>query len=104
MSEAVWAQQTDRGWVLRIRVQPSAGRSKVVGEHGGALKVRVAAPANEGKANAELVRFLAKHLGVSRSSVELVSGERSRDKAVAVRCDGEVIQQFVADVRGGPDR
>ena len=100
VSEAVWAQQTDRGWVLRIRVQPSAGRSKVVGEHGGALKVRVAAPANEGKANAELVRFLAKTLGVSRGSVELVSGERSRDKAVAVQCDADAIQGLASDLRG----
>lgn len=95
MSGTPWAKQTDRGWVLRIRVQPSAGRSQIVGEHAGALKVRVAAPANEGKANAELIRFLARTLGVSRSSVELLSGERSRDKVVGVNCDIEPIRRLV---------
>lgn len=95
MTGAAWARKTDRGWVLQIRVQPAAGRSKVVGEHGGALKVRVAAPANEGKANAELLRFLARTLGVSRGSIELVRGERSRDKAVAVACDAEAIRRLV---------
>lgn len=84
MTGTAWARQTSQGWVLRIRVQPSAGRSQIVGEHGDYLKVRVAAPPNEGKANAELVRFLARTLGVSRSSVELLSGARNRDKTVQV--------------------
>ena len=76
-------------------MQPGAGRSEIVGEHGDSLKVRVAAPANEGKANAELVRFLAKTLGVSRSSVELISGEHNRDKAVAVSGDVDPIGQLL---------
>lgn len=78
-------------------MKPGAGRSEVVGEHGDALKVRVAAPANEGKANAELVRFLAKALGVSRGSVELISGERSRDKAVAVDCADADLERLLPD-------
>lgn len=76
-------------------MQPSAGRSQIVGEHDGALKVRVAAPANEGKANAELIRFLARTLGVARGSVELRSGERSRVKTVEVRGDIEPICRVV---------
>lgn len=78
-------------------MQPGAGRSEIVGEHGDSLKVRVAAPANEGKANAELVRFLAKTLGVSRGSVELISGERSRDKAVAVDCADLDLERLLPD-------
>ena len=83
--------------MLRLRVQPGTGRSAVVGEHGDALKVRIAAPANEGKANAEFVRFLAKALGVSRGSVELISGERSRDKAVAVDCADLDLERLLPD-------
>jgi len=52
---------------------------------GDALKVRVSAPANEGKANAELVRFLARQLGVPARDVEIVSGHQARTKVVAVR-------------------
>lgn len=83
-----WASRSETGWTLSIRVQPSGGRSRVVGPHGDALKVRVAAPANEGKANAELVRFLADTLGVNQSAVNVIRGDRSRDKLIGI--DGDI--------------
>lgn len=52
------------------------------------MKVRVSAPANEGKANAELVRFIAELAGTRRSAISIVSGDRSRDKVLAV--DGRI--------------
>lgn len=79
-----WASRRDDGWHLALRVQPGARRTEVVGEHGPTLKVRLAAPANDGKANAELVRFLAERLGVPRGSVEILRGHHGRDKAVRV--------------------
>lgn len=72
------------GWSLTIRVQPGAARSEVVGAHGDALRVRVIGPAVDGKANAELVRFLAKHLGVPARAVEIVRGHQSRTKVVRI--------------------
>lgn len=69
---------------LPIYVQPRASRTSVVGLHGEAVKIRVAAPPVDGAANAELVRFLAKTLGVARSSVDVVSGTRGRRKLVRV--------------------
>lgn len=69
---------------LRLRAVPNAKRSEFVGRHGDALRVKIAAPALEGRANDELVEFLAEALGVSRRDVTLVSGEKSRDKVVAV--------------------
>ncbi|MGB3412425.1 MAG: DUF167 domain-containing protein [Microthrixaceae bacterium] len=87
---APWARRTETGWTLTIRVQPSGGRSAVVGTVGDALKVRVAAPANEGKANAELLRFLAATLDLRRSSVSLLRGERSRDKVVEVTGEADL--------------
>jgi len=65
-----------------VRVAPRASKTAAAGEHDGALKVRVAAPPVEGAANAELTRFLAKRLGVSVSSVEVVGGHTSKTKVV----------------------
>ena len=68
------------GVVLRIHVQPGAGRSAVVGRHGDALKVRVAAPPVDGRANTALVEFLATEFGLKPADVTLVSGATSRSK------------------------
>lgn len=69
---------------LRLRVVPNAKRSEFVGRHGDALKVKIAAPALEGRANEELIEFFAEALDVPRREVTLVSGEKSRDKTIAV--------------------
>jgi uncharacterized protein (TIGR00251 family) len=70
--------------VLRVHVQPGAGRSSVVGRHGDSLKLRVAAPPVDGRANAAAVALIAAALGVKERDVELVSGERSRLKRFRV--------------------
>jgi len=70
---------------FKVRVQPRASRTEIAGERGEAVKLRVAAPPVDGKANEECCRFLAKLLGVSASSVEIVSGDSSRDKVIRVR-------------------
>ncbi|HEX7312347.1 MAG TPA: DUF167 domain-containing protein [Pyrinomonadaceae bacterium] len=68
--------------VFAVRVVPRASKTAAAGEHDGALKVRVAAPPVEGAANEELTRFLAKQLGVSAGSVEIVGGHASKSKVV----------------------
>jgi uncharacterized protein len=68
------------GIVLRVHVQPGAGRSAVVGRHGDALKVRVAAPPVEGRANEASRSLVSEALGVPESDVELISGQSSRAK------------------------
>ncbi|WP_142808950.1 DUF167 domain-containing protein [Tepidiphilus olei] len=70
--------------VVRLHVQPGAKRSQWAGRHGDALKLRVAAPAVEGKANEALVRFLAEFCGVPRSAIEILQGEASRTKRVRI--------------------
>jgi uncharacterized protein len=72
--------------VLRIdlRVSPGAARSAVVGKHGTAWKVRVAAAPENGRANAELLRLLAAVLDVPVRSLSIVAGRGSRSKTVAV--------------------
>src|SRR5690606_3255610 len=94
-----WARRTGDRLVLDLRVQPGAPRSEVAGTLGGSLKVRLAAPANDGKANAELVRFLAERLGVPRRAVRITRGERSRSKAVEVT-GAASLAPIIPDERG----
>ena len=74
----------DGALILHVHVQPGARRTEVAGLHGDALKVRVAAPALEDRANEALVAFVAEALGTARRDVVLVSGERSREKRLRV--------------------
>jgi len=67
---------------LRLRVSPGARSAEVVGRHGEAWKVRVAAPAEAGRANEAVVRLLADALSLPRDAVTLVSGHGARDKVV----------------------
>jgi hypothetical protein len=66
--------------VIAVHAQPGARRTGIAGSHGGALKIRVAAPALEDRANQALVEFLAETFAVPRRSVRLLSGARSREK------------------------
>ena len=75
----------DRGLTFAVRIVPRASRSEIVGEHDGALRVRIAAPPVSGAANRELVRFLAKIFRLPQSAVEIVSGANSKSKTVRVR-------------------
>jgi uncharacterized protein (TIGR00251 family) len=70
--------------VLTLHVQPGAKRTEIAGTHGDALKVRLAAPPVDGKANAELLRYLAGAFGVPLRHATLVRGETSRQKVVRI--------------------
>ena len=70
----------DDAVVLHVHVQPGAGRSAVVGRHGAALKVRVAAAPEGGRANTASADLLAETFGLKAAQVELVSGPSSRAK------------------------
>lgn len=72
------------GVLLKVAARPGASRSAVQGLAGDALKVAIQAPPEKGKANDELVRFLARTLGLRRPQVTLVKGDTSRDKVVRV--------------------
>ena len=77
-------------------MQPRASRTEVVGVHGDAIKLRVAAPPVEGEANEEVVRFIAKELGVSATHVTIVAGGTSRRKTVEVHgVDATRVQQVL---------
>ena len=92
--------------VLRVHVQPGAGRSAVVGRHGTALKVRVAAPPVGGRADDACAELLADAFGVRPAQVELVGGGTSRAKqflvsGIDVDDFARLLEQAVADGRPG---
>ena len=80
-----WLTATADGVRLTLHVQPGARRTEVAGLHGDALKIRLAAPPVDGKANAHLQAFLAKVFGVAKSQVILESGELNRHKRLRIR-------------------
>lgn len=86
-----WLRGTDDGVVLHLHIQPGAKKTEVVGLHGDALKIRLAAPPVDGKANAALLAFLAAKLsprgtapGAAKPVLSLISGDTSRSKRVRV--------------------
>ena len=70
--------------ILELHVQPGAARSEFAGEHGGRLRLRLAAPPVEGRANAALIAFLAEYFSVPRRNVRIAAGHKSRRKRVVV--------------------
>ncbi len=77
--------ETQEGVIVAVYVQPRASRDEVVGMHGDAFRVRLTASPVEGAANRRCREFFAKLLGVPKSDVALVSGDKSRHKRVLIR-------------------
>lgn len=74
--------RTAEGTLLSVRVVPGAKKSQITGEAGGLLRVRLQAPPVEGKANRELLKLVARELGLKKSQVVLTRGDKSREKTV----------------------
>jgi uncharacterized protein len=70
--------------ILEVHVQPGAARSEFAGMHGDRVKIRLAAPAVDGRANAALVEFLAHHYRLPKRSVRILSGLKSRQKRIVI--------------------
>lgn len=85
-----WYRWEDDELHLFLHIQPRASRDEVTGIQGDRLKVRITAPPVEGQANAHLVKFLAKLLGVPRSRVRVASGEQGRQKHLVVTEPGKL--------------
>ena len=70
--------------ILELHIQPGASRTEFAGKHGERIKVRIAARAVDGKANAALIEFLADHYRVPRRNVRITAGLKSRQKRVVI--------------------
>jgi hypothetical protein len=73
------------GVEINFHIQPRGSRTEIVGVFGNALKIRIAAPPVNGQANAELIRFLSRQLGVPQQYVQVLSGVSSRHKRVFIK-------------------
>ena len=86
--------------LLLLLVQPRASSSRIVGEHGGRLKIAISAPAVDGKANEALTEFLAKILGVPKRDISIDSGATERQKSVIIKdVNGAVGRRLLDAVR-----
>ena len=83
--EVIQFSADDRGITFTVRIVPRASSSEIVGDHEGALRIRIAAPPVEGAANRELIRLLAKKLKVPQNAVEIVSGASSKNKIIRLK-------------------
>lgn len=78
-------QQTAEGVIILLYVQPQAPKSEVIGPYNGALKIKIKAPPTEGKANDEIIRFLSELTGLAKSKIEILKGDKSRNKKILIR-------------------
>lgn len=87
--------QERNGCRILLEASPGAAKTEIKGvnEWRGVLEVRVGAEAREGAANEELIRFLAKRLGVPKKEIQIIKGERSPSKIVRVPLSAEVVEE-----------
>jgi len=83
-----WYQTGGDGVTIHVHAQPGAKRTEVAGVYGDSLKLRLASPPVDGKANECLIEFLARRLGVKRSQISITRGASSRRKTVFVAAAG----------------
>ncbi len=89
-------------WVLVLHTQPGARVTQVMGEHCDALKLRIAAPPVEGRANEALLKWLAGRLGLPLRELNLTAGASSRAKRIALNSElpaAEVVARLLGDGR-----
>ena len=90
MSESFIRQVAD-GVVLNVKITPNASKSSIEGVLGDRMKIKIAAKPEDGKANKEVIEFLAKTLCVKKSDVEIVKGITSREKSVLVKTEKSLV-------------
>lgn len=81
--------------IIRLKVQPKASKDEFCDVMGDSLKVRITAPPVDGKANQHLIKFLAGQFNVSKSQIELLSGETSREKRFKVSNPKQIPDVFL---------
>lgn len=88
--------ETGDGILITVRARPGAKNTKVLGEYDGAVRVALAAQPEKGKANKELIKFLAAEFGIPQKDIEISGGEISRDKRVTIHASkvGDVLNKI----------
>jgi len=92
-----WYRWQDQNLVINVQLQPRARQNQIMGIHGDALKIRITAPPVDGKANTHLCQFLSNLLDVPASSIDIISGETSRNKRVCIQLKNKVLPDVFVD-------
>lgn len=91
--KSAWRWQEQR-LILQVYVQPNAKNSQIVGLHGDYLKVRIAASAEDGKANVALIDFFAEFFGVAKQQIQVIKGHQSRNKQICINAPQRNLEMF----------
>ena len=91
MVQKLFLKETSDGITFNVFIQPRSSKNSVVGLYGDALKIKLTAPPVEGAANKMCIEFLAKQLGVPKSSLSIISGHSSRTKRILIKYDDDKI-------------
>ncbi|AKG53881.1 hypothetical protein DGWBC_1229 [Dehalogenimonas sp. WBC-2] len=85
--------------IIAIRIQPGSAQTIVAGRYGDAIKIKVSAAPERGKANAALIAFLSQQLGVSKDAIDILRGHTSRNKTIAIEGveEAEVIKRLLRE-------
>lgn len=96
--DSIWYRHDapSRRFLLTLHVQPNARKSEIVALHGDALKVKIAAPATDNRANAALIELLSETLGVHRSAMAIRRGVTARRKVVEIEGGPELVARLEA--------
>jgi uncharacterized protein (TIGR00251 family) len=82
----IWEGASSLAVKIDVIIQPKSSRDEIVGMHGDCLKIKLTAPPVDGKANAALITFLAKTLGIPKSNITIIRGKTGRRKTIEL-CD-----------------
>lgn len=74
---------------IQVQIQPGSSKDQIIGLHNGRLKIKISAPPVDGKANQNLIEFIAKALGVSKSKIDIVKGRISKLKTLKISGIGQ---------------
>jgi len=83
-----YMQESNNGVIIKVFIQPRSSKNMITGLYGDALKIKLTAPPVDGAANKMCIKFLAKCLNVSKSSLKILSGHTSRTKRILIRSKG----------------
>jgi len=78
-------KENEEGVVISLFVQPNAPKSSIIGEYNQLLKIKIKSPPVEGKANDEIVRFFSEVFHIAKNKVEILSGDKSKQKRVLIK-------------------
>lgn len=98
-----YVRNNDESISLKVYVQPRASKNEIAGLHNGALKLRLTTPPVDGKANKAVLAFLAKVLGLPKSSLTLKSGHQNRNKVVVLtHCPEDKLTALLSALEESP--